>query len=956
VPKRSIARLEHFPNPLAEAVKIVEGWLASAIGLDGLKVFSPLISDLKNQDLIGLQQEYRDWANERRLRHRVFYETKPTKGLLTVVSERDADAGVKGKPIPCEGKDHFECCAPASRSDAIFTIVARFIDECRKGIASAKFRFGGNVLPANHETLHGREPVLAAIWDAWRGETCNVFAIYGAAGDGKTSVAEEFIRQQIKTGWRGVERAFVWSFSGQGGTDRTEGGITEFWSEIAREFECDATDTNPDGIAAEVARRVQDLHERGGRALIVLDGLEVHQERPDTNGRAQVRDRALRRLITLLTRNNCGMLVLTSQRDVHELPGSIPRIVERRLTPLDRQASFRLIAEQGIADPAIAQQIYERSEGRPLSLILSPNWFTVPGAFQTPEASGTVAAAAAEAQVERTVEHVLTELAAQAKEYQANKAAGKRSNGTGFIEHAILLSLSLFDKPASREELEVVLKTRPLRGFPKDLLRDSGFGNLLSNAIKRLVGQRLLSEKSIAGLARNATAKSLYLHSDVRRNLLLRLQQSGEEYRHAHHALWEYHLGLHSKLPLQLQDDRPGALELFRAATHAFESGHHLKAFHDIYLGRLQGPKRRLRGAINVISDELQFLSKYFDASWHQLRADLDLPPETEIELYAYSHYVLRSTGRIQQALRTIEQCERLPSASASINYCEYLIDWTETLLITGRIEEASRKAHEARNCLQFEQGTDLQRVRALLYHAHCLIQLGRKSDWSEIHRAMHAAQELQSSDKQFPFLMGVQGYLYGQYLVAAGRREEAYRYALKCRKEAIDRGLSSLSLGLAEALVARSWHSLVGALRRPTNPKEISNLNAGLVEAFKYANAAVERLERCAQQHFIVEALLVRSGLARALGNDTVAPQDLQLSQETIERSELNFYWVDWALECARYLVANDRASEAAPYEALAHRYIKENGHHRRTAGLEALRAAQATPQVFASLSMDMP
>ncbi|WP_125677076.1 tetratricopeptide repeat protein [Amycolatopsis sp. WAC 04182] len=75
-----------------------------------------------------LNTRYRNWAVHptTNIDHKIFYETRPTKGVQ-VVDAGSADPGIPGQtPIPVDA-DHIDICKPSAPSDLVYSQVKRFI-------------------------------------------------------------------------------------------------------------------------------------------------------------------------------------------------------------------------------------------------------------------------------------------------------------------------------------------------------------------------------------------------------------------------------------------------------------------------------------------------------------------------------------------------------------------------------------------------------------------------------------------------------------------------------------------------------------------------------------------------------------------------------------------------------------------------------------------------------------
>ncbi|MBB5856483.1 tetratricopeptide repeat protein [Amycolatopsis umgeniensis] len=91
---------------------------------------TPAIGALERNSthLRQLNTRYRNWAVHptTNIEHKIFYETRPTKGVQ-VVDAGSADPGIPGQtPIPVDA-DHIDICKPSAPNDLVYSQVKRFI-------------------------------------------------------------------------------------------------------------------------------------------------------------------------------------------------------------------------------------------------------------------------------------------------------------------------------------------------------------------------------------------------------------------------------------------------------------------------------------------------------------------------------------------------------------------------------------------------------------------------------------------------------------------------------------------------------------------------------------------------------------------------------------------------------------------------------------------------------------
>lgn len=846
---------------------------------------SPLVRILANKARMKeLAERYRSLVEKRNIQHKIFYETKSYHGKF-IVDDSEADPHIANSlPIPCDRMNHFEIAAPNSRASDIIRIVASFIHSNQKGKVN-RFRVGGHgsVLPIECETLFGRETIVETIWTSWSERQGNGLAILGPPGQGKTAVAQTFLMQQTDSNWRGIARAFVWSFGGQGTESDQQSSLSEFWTELAAEFECRIDQQSDGAIARAVLRQIEKLNDR---ALMVLDGLEVQQYPSDTVGKSPIKNEALRAFVKSLAQSGNCFLLITSQRGISDLRKISPAFQQVELPPLSSRDCRALLQSNGVANAELADHIAERNEGRPLGMILDAHTLHFEDSSL---ANKTYLEYNAEAQLTSTVARWIDNFQRERDSWMK----GKHSIGTGALELACLYALSLFDQPVPREELQAAIGPRMVHGLEGDIVQGTGYPQYLSACLKRLEHDKITVRSgsknhlfslspSIRGIVRQ------FFHADI------------TQWRHTHERLSNYYIHTHAALKVDYQEGIEGVLVLFKAASHCFQSGGHSRAFNEIYLGKIQGPRRRLRGSVNAITSELEFFRNYFSRDWSNFRSELSLPDTDRASLCAYAHYVLRSVGELEASRNLVQLQRQLPGLTKSANQIEYRTDWIETLLIGGETVEAITESHNTLQLSAFDKAGVLARIRAHLFYGTSLIQQGDQSTLSEIHRHFEMAEQLQREDEQVPKLVGVQGYLYGRYRLSIGDFQGALDRAKYCKTIAAEFGLSILSRGLADCLMARAIHAAALDERLGS-----ASLSAKADEALHFSNDALEHLVKTDQRHFLAEAYLVRAGLFRCLGNPQRALADLENAFHVVQSGGFRYYEIDWTLECIRYCLA---------------------------------------------------
>ena len=108
------------------------GRLQLALGFVGASArLSSLVAEMRRSDpyLLDLKNWYADNAEALGIASLVLHETRPARGILTVVEADTADLGIGGvERIPLDA-DHFEVCKFAHRGDMGYRKIVSFIKE-----------------------------------------------------------------------------------------------------------------------------------------------------------------------------------------------------------------------------------------------------------------------------------------------------------------------------------------------------------------------------------------------------------------------------------------------------------------------------------------------------------------------------------------------------------------------------------------------------------------------------------------------------------------------------------------------------------------------------------------------------------------------------------------------------------------------------------------------------------
>lgn len=203
--------------------------------------------------------------------------------------------------------------------------------------------------------------------ELWEEDTVNLVEIVAFGGSGKSAVVNKWLSEISKSGYRGAENVYAWSFYWQSETvDVHSAG--DYFIEHALEWFGDPEPTR--GTHWSKAERLVDLV-RQSRTLLILDGLESLQHAAgDKFG--LIYNPAVSLLVKELASGIDGLCVITTRFSIPELSSFFDgRVCNHELPPLSSSASRQLLKHLGVVGSAgELDNVANSYSGHPLSLVL----------------------------------------------------------------------------------------------------------------------------------------------------------------------------------------------------------------------------------------------------------------------------------------------------------------------------------------------------------------------------------------------------------------------------------------------------------------------------------------------------------------------------------------------------------------------------------------------------------
>jgi tetratricopeptide (TPR) repeat protein len=720
-----------------------------------------------------------------------------------------------------------------------------------------------NAAPPALSEWVGREELLQALDAAWDGDAQRVVGWIGFGGEGKSSLAREWLRALRAAPSRpqpvGV---FWWGFQDRPDLDEFfEAAITYMGS-----GQIDPRKLNSASLRAQVIAAMLGA----GRYLFVLDGLEVLQYQ-ESDAYGLLRSAPLREFLELFAASDHHSLCLITSRslisDLQPYRTYLGRDLGR-LSPADGRALLRKLAVQG-PDEAL-DRVVAAWDGHALTLSLL-------GGFLAELHGGDVARLAEvppptvdEPRYER-VRRVLDW-------YDAHLTAAER---------AVLVVLSAFRVPVPEEAVAPVFGAAegPAPGPPLNALDNVD----IEEVIRRLIRCRLL---------RHDTATRGYtLHPLVRAYYHAGLSKAGNDAGAVHLRVARYYLARAeavANIPFPSLADLMPAVEALhhvcRAGAYDWGAG---ILSHHLYRGRAEVIAHQL-GAFETL---LAVLPEFFP--------DQDVSREPLVGDLLYRYFVLHeiglslmNVGRLREAppffRRAIEFAVRIPSWENVSTAYENIAGLYGYL---GAIEASVEAARSARD-----------------YAREAGDQKSERNDWAVMGWAASLGGDLENAALFFqeatalhhatdflPHLTFLNGVFHAEHLLRVGDADKAREVAelnvLVCKAEHYAPMVSAALRVLGDVEAAEQRHD----------------------EAAEYYSQAITLARGVARRDFLISALAAAGRWRGRRGEAEAARDALGEALELALVGGYRIYEADiyvglaWAARAANELAAARTEAERA-------------------------------------------
>ncbi|MCK6437318.1 TIR domain-containing protein [Rivihabitans pingtungensis] len=787
-------------------------------------------------------------------------------------------------------------------------------------------------LPAGAAHFLGRDNELAALDAAWAsaGNTALVELI-APGGTGKTALVKRWLEHVKTDNWRGARRVFAWSFYSQGSGDERNASEDVFLAEAIQWFCVSvAASLNPADKGRALAEAIV-----AHRCLLVLDGLEPLQHPPGPLA-GELRAPGLKALLThLATAGRPGLALLTSREALKDLDewANSPTVQRIDLGNLSDSDGAALLHAEGAnkagsapiaADDAELLHASRQVKGHALTLSLLGKYL---GLAFTGDIRQRDQIDWAEANAETKGGHAFRVIAAYERWFAGEGKAPELL--------AALRLLGFFDRPATPENLAALRAVPVIKGLTDGLfLPPEGWFKCLKRprpipparwnaTLKRLQDLRLLEHDADTG--------RLDAHPLLREYFAATLSKNQPK-------AWQEG---HRRLYRQLKDSVPyhpeglaGLQPLYQAVVHGCRAGLYQETCAEVYHERI------LRGTgesdgfysakkLGAFGADLGALACFFAAPWQRLAPGLSVGGQAW--LLNQAAFSLRALGRLAEALEPMRAgAEMLVAQADWKNAAIGYNNLSQLQLSLGHIVPAVADAERSVDYAD-RSGDAFLRMAFRTTLADARHQQGERE---AARRGFAEAETMQAEDQpEYPLLYSVQGFEYGELLLAEAERAawggpaaaegregcaQVAQRAAQALAWAKDGKLSLLTIALDHLTLARC--ALYADLLHGRTPGE---------DAQQHTKAAIAGLRQAGTQHHLPRGLLTRAWLRHGLNNTDGAQADLAEAQRIAERGGMKLHLADIALTRARLF--EDKAALAK-----ARALIEECGYGRRLPELE--------------------
>ncbi len=759
-------------------------------------------------------------------------------------------------------------------------------------------------LPVTGKALFGRRDRMKELDEAWKANELNVLSLVASGGVGKSTLINKWLDRMKADNYRGAKRVFGWSFYSQGTNER----VTSAERFIATALDWFGDEDPTVGSVWSKGERLAKLVTKD-RTLLILDGMEPLQSSQEFE-RGHIQDPGLMMMLRGLAKENPGLCIITTRENVTDLVRFKPGVLEKNLEHITPEAGRTILRVRGVRGSDGDLEAATKEFGyHALAVNLLASYL-----HEIPEHPIDAAMAIPDLEIPdekgRHARRVITA-------FEARFGAG--------AEVEMLRVLGLFDRPATKPEIDAVLAEPPIDDLTARLHELEELQR--AKTVEKLRGLGLLAPLS------THAPDELDAHPLVREHFGERLEKDyPEAWKAGHERVYEYLKGPGCKK--NLPDTAEEMAPLFAAVLHGCAAGRHQEALHDVYWRRIErGRESYNTKKLGAFGADLGTLAGLFEEPWRRPAAALSEAEQAFVLNQAGA--VLRALGRLTEAVEPmraglepdVARGEWIGAAISAGNLAELY-------LTLGRIPEAIDAAKLGVDFAD-RRSNAFQRMVNRTTLADKLHQAGRASEALTLYQEAERIQK--DRDPEHPLLSSIGSYLYCDLLLAQGDHQGAIERATQTLEWAtgqqllLDIALDHVSFGRAHLIAARVEGT----------------------DAYKKARAhidlAVDGLRDAGTLHHLPRGLLARAELCVFTGDHVDARAALNEAMDIATRDPagpMKLFVTDCHLGYARLALAEKKPDAARRELAKARALIEQTGYHRRDTELTELEGAVEGPR----------
>jgi tetratricopeptide (TPR) repeat protein len=720
----------------------------------------------------------------------------------------------------------------------------------------------------------GRAELLEQLDREWNAELHRIIGLVGFGGEGKTSVARQWI-EQIRLHTAPPSGVFWWAFYDNSNLD-------EFYEAVLQYLLGDRIDLAALPSTSMRAHVVASLL-RAGRYLIVLDGLEVLQHQSgDSYG--EFTSVGLREFLQLFAApDHLSVCIATSRAPLLDLQDftTYTEFAVERLLPEDGRTLLRRLGVHGTDQ--LLDSIVRDWDGHALTLALVATYLLK-------RWNGH----ASHAPIDE-----LRPLESEDRYAQVRRVLRRYDEQLSVPERTFMTVFSAFRTPVHAHVLDRIFRNH------LEHEESESSTNALTTPIAALDSeafavmlQRLISHQI---LRYNQVTDSYTTHPLIRAHYSEKLEEDPARVS-LHQSIKEYYLASVSTTPaLPTLDELTPLIE---AVHHACRAGAYDEAF-VIYQDRIdQGEMWVLTHKLGAHETELALLLEFFPDNDPSTTPQVS-NPNVRAWLLNEIGFCLMTLGRLREAPVYFERANTIV-AELEIweNACRGSKNVAELYIDLGMLRQAARAADES---LQFAHRFEeaFEKLVCVALQAWIAYLRGQ----TDAGKLFLQSEAIQRQTEGARFLYHIQGLRYAEYL-------------LRHNERGLARQVTMANLALC---AANQWISITGRCRRFLG--EIDSAEGNHKAALGHFQEAVNVARAVSERESLIEALLARGRWAARWGAPEDAFLDLTEALDYAVQGGYRLYEVDIRLALAwahRASGNNAAATTEAKHTALVSREME--------------------------------